>query len=126
MSAAGVDKFIVHARKALLNGLSPEQNRTIPPLRYPVVYQLAQDFPGLELIINGGITSVKNIKQHMSHVNGVMIGRQAWNTPYLFAEIEEEIFNNPRVPSRTEVFDLYLGMTPTLPVLSSASLTSLL
>ncbi len=85
---AGVDKLIVHARKAWLKGLSPKQNREIPPLEYDRVYQLKQDFPELKIHINGGICSVEEIHRHLQQVDGVMIGREAYHRPWILAEIE--------------------------------------
>ncbi len=85
---AGVACVIVHARKAWLQGLSPKQNREIPPLNYPYVYQLKNDFPELPIAINGGITGIDQISQHLNHVDRVMIGRAAYQNPYLLAEVE--------------------------------------
>ena len=86
VAAAGCTRFIVHARTAWLQGLSPKQNREIPPLRYDDVYRLKQDFPTLDIEINGGIETVANIKTHLQHVDGVMIGRAFYHNPYLLAE----------------------------------------
>ena len=86
VAAAGCTRFIVHARTAWLQGLSPKQNREIPPLRYDDVYRLKQDFPALQIEINGGIGGIEDIKSHLQHVDGVMIGRAFYHTPYLLAE----------------------------------------
>ena len=86
VAAAGCTRFIVHARTAWLQGLSPKQNREIPPLRYDDVYRLKQDFPTLDIEINGGIETVADIKTHLQHVDGVMIGRAFYHNPYLLAE----------------------------------------
>ncbi|WP_289047429.1 tRNA dihydrouridine(20/20a) synthase DusA [uncultured Psychrobacter sp.] len=86
VAAAGCTRFIVHARTAWLQGLSPKQNREIPPLRYNDVYRLKQDFPTLDIEINGGIEIVADIKTHLQHVDGVMIGRAFYHNPYLLAE----------------------------------------
>lgn len=86
VAAAGCTRFIVHARTAWLQGLSPKQNREIPPLRYEDVYRLKQDFPTLDIEINGGIETVADIKTHLQHVDGVMIGRAFYHNPYLLAE----------------------------------------
>ncbi|WP_230656843.1 tRNA dihydrouridine(20/20a) synthase DusA [Psychrobacter sp. I-STPA10] len=86
VAQAGCQRFIVHARTAWLQGLSPKQNREIPPLRYDDVYRLKQEFPSLFIEINGGITTIEEIKQHLSHVDGVMIGRAAYQNPYIMAE----------------------------------------
>ncbi len=86
VKAAGCQTFIIHARKAWLKGLSPRQNRTVPPLRYDVVYQLKRDFPELEIIINGGIKTLEEVGTHLREVDGVMIGREAYDNPFLLAE----------------------------------------
>ena len=86
VAAAGCTRFIVHARTAWRQGLSPKQNREIPPLRYNDVYRLKQDFPTLDIEINGGIETVADIKTHLQHVDGVMIGRAFYHNPYLLAE----------------------------------------
>jgi len=88
VARAGCDRFIVHARKAILHGLSPRENRTIPPLRYDDVYGLKADFPALRIEINGGITTLLQTTTHLQHVDGVMIGRAAYDHPYLFAEAD--------------------------------------
>ncbi|MCH9770717.1 MAG: tRNA dihydrouridine(20/20a) synthase DusA [Gammaproteobacteria bacterium] len=89
---AGCHTLIVHARKAWLKGLSPKQNREVPPLNYSCVYQLKQDFPTLEIIINGGIKTLMDIKNHLNFVDGVMLGRAAYANPYLFANIDQVIY----------------------------------
>ena len=86
------DTFIIHARKAWLSGLSPKQNREIPPLDYPRVYQLKQDFPQLTLAINGGIKTIDEAKEHLTHLDGVMIGREAYQNPGLLVEIDRQLF----------------------------------
>ena len=87
VAASGCTRFIVHARTAWLQGLSPKQNREIPPLRYDDVYRLKQDFPTLDIEINGGIESVADIETHLKHLDGVMIGRAFYHNPYLLAEV---------------------------------------
>ena len=84
---------------------TPKQNLNIPPLKYDYVYKLKKDFPDDEVIINGGITSVNEIKSHLDKTDGVMIGRAAYHTPYLLAEIEKDIFNNKDVQSRQDVIE---------------------
>ena len=101
----GVKTFIVHARKAILGKFTPKQNLNIPPLKYDVVYNLKKDFKNEEIIINGGITSTDQIKNHLSKVDGVMIGRSVYHSPYFLAEIEKEIFKNNNTPSRQEVIE---------------------
>jgi tRNA-dihydrouridine synthase A len=86
ISEAGCSTFIVHARNAVLKGLSPKENREIPPLKYEYVYRLKRDFPRLQIVINGGITSVEAMKKHLEHVDGVMLGRVAYHTPWLLAD----------------------------------------
>lgn len=109
IAQTGCTVFIIHARKAWLNGLSPKQNREIPPLRYDVVHQLKKDFPHLTIIINGGIKTMTEIKEQLTHVDGVMIGREAYSNPYLLAEIEKDIFSweNP-IATRHEVIAQFL------------------
>ena len=109
VAEAGCEVFIVHARKAWLQGLSPKENREIPPLNYPWVYRLKQDFPGLTVVINGGITSLDQCRQHLEHVDGVMLGREAYQNPWLLAEIDSELFgmDNP-ASSRDDVIEALL------------------
>ena len=103
LKSTGVKTFIIHARKAMLGKFTPKQNLNIPPLKYDYVYRLKKDFPNDEIIINGGITSSDEINDHLQNVDGVMIGRAAYHTPYFLADIEKEIFKNENVPSRQEV-----------------------
>ena len=105
LKVTGVKTFIIHARKAMLGKFTPKQNLNIPPLKYEYVYKLKEDFPDEEIIINGGITSVLEIKPLLEKTDGVMIGRAAYHTPYLLADIEKEIFNNDDVPSRQDVIE---------------------
>lgn len=92
VAEAGCETFVVHARIAILEGLSPKENREIPPLKPELVYQLKRDFPNLEITINGGITSFDQIDQHMEHVDGVMLGREAYHNPYLMAEVDNRLY----------------------------------
>ncbi len=101
----GVKSFIVHARKAMLGNFTPKQNLNIPPLKYELVYKLKKDFNKEEIIINGGVTSTDQIKDHLKKVDGVMIGRAIYHSPYLLADIEKEIFNNNSILSRQEVIE---------------------
>ncbi len=104
VAAAGADRFTVHARKAVLGGLSPKENRTVPPLRYPDVYRLKQERPTLTIEINGGIRDLVATTQHLEHVDAVMIGRAAYDDPYLFAAVDERFFADPApVPGRAEI-----------------------
>lgn len=95
VAVAGCQHFIMHARKAWLKGLSPKENREIPPLNYAAVYQLKKDFPDLQISINGGIKTVTEIQTHLQHVDGVMLGRQAYHEPYLLAEIDHALHETP-------------------------------
>ena len=94
---AGCEHFIVHARKAWLQGLSPKQNRDIPPLNYERVYGLKQDNPNLLISINGGITSLDQAKEHLKHVDGVMMGREVYANPYILSEVDSAIYEIPAV-----------------------------
>lgn len=106
---AGCTTFIVHARKAWLQGLSPKQNREIPPLDYDKVYQLKRDFPQLEIIINGGIIAIDDSLQHLQQVDGVMLGRAAYHNPYLLAEVDRTLFaDNRPMKSRDQVLEDFL------------------
>ena len=100
---AGSKKFIIHARKALLKKLSPKENLNIPPLKYDFVYKLKNHFKKDEIIINGGIKTINEINDHLKKVDGVMIGRAIYHSPYFLAEIEKEVFGNKEVPTRSEV-----------------------
>jgi tRNA-dihydrouridine synthase A len=95
VAATGCDRFSVHARKAWLKGLSPKDNRDIPPLRYGDVYRLKQDFPHLTIEINGGIVTLAQAQAHLQHVDAVMIGRAAYDQPYLFAAADSQVFASP-------------------------------
>jgi tRNA-dihydrouridine synthase A len=87
---AGCTTYIVHARKAILSGLSPKENRLVPPLNYPRVYRLKKEFPQLQIILNGGVASIDDCREHLRHVDGVMIGRQAYHQPWFLTELEQE------------------------------------
>ena len=103
ISQAGCKTIILHARKAILKGLSPKENLKIPKLNYQMVYEIKKSNPELEIIINGGITSIEDIKKQLDYVDGVMIGRAIYQNPYLLADIEKIIFQNQEVLSREEV-----------------------
>ena len=105
LKSTGVKTFVIHARKAILGKFTPKQNLNIPPLKYEMVYKLKEDFKELDIIINGGISSSEQIKKHIKKVDGVMMGRSIYHSPYLLADIEKEIFNNENVPSRQEVVE---------------------
>jgi len=91
---AGCQTFIIHARKAWLSGLSPKENRAVPPLHYDRVYRLKQDFPALTIVINGGIADLNQASAHLQHTDGVMLGRAAYQTPYLLAEVDQGLFGS--------------------------------
>ena len=106
LANAGCAAFIIHARKAWLKGLSPKENREIPPLDYDRVYRLKTDFPDLEIVINGGITTLDAAEAHLRRVDGVMMGREAYHNPWILAEVDRRLYGDPdRGPSRPEVVD---------------------
>ena len=100
---AGCKTIILHARKAILKGLTPKQNLSIPKLNYERVYEIKKENPDLEIVINGGITNTEDIKKHLEICDGVMIGRAIYQNPYFLSEIEKEIFSNNIVPSREDI-----------------------
>jgi tRNA-dihydrouridine synthase A len=101
---AGCEVFIVHARNAILKGLSPKENREIPPLKYDYAYRLKRDFPHLEISINGGIKTLDEVEEHLKHVDGVMLGREAYHNPYVLADVDARFYGAADVaPSREEV-----------------------
>ena len=109
VSDAGCRSFIVHARKAWLKGLSPKENRDIPPLNYERVHRLKARRPDLEVTVNGGITSLEACEAHLNHVDGVMVGRAAYQTPWLLASVDEQIFGTgAKVRTRLEALETYL------------------
>ena len=100
---AGCEVFIVHARNAILKGLSPKENREIPPLKYDYAYRLKRDFPSLEIIINGGIKTLDEVELHLAHVDGVMLGREAYHNPYVLAEVDMRFYGAATpVPTREQ------------------------
>ncbi len=102
----GCETFIVHARIAILEGLSPKENREIPPLKYDWVYRLKQTFPDLEIILNGGVATLDQTETHLQHVDGVMIGREAYHNPWILAQADQRIFGEShRQPERQEVIE---------------------
>ena len=98
VSAAGCTRFIIHARKAWLKGLSPKENREVPPLRYELVYRLKSEFPHLDISLNGGIRTLEAAAEHLRHVDGVMIGRAAYENPYILAEADRRLFGASEPP----------------------------
>jgi tRNA-dihydrouridine synthase A len=104
VQAAGCDTFIIHARKAYLQGLSPKENRTVPPLNYDFAYRIKQEYPELVIVVNGGIENLEQVKTHLNNVDGVMLGRAAYHNPYLLAHVDARIFSDPHpVPSREAI-----------------------
>ena len=103
INTAGCNTVILHARKAILKGLSPKQNLSIPKLNYKMVYDIKKENPNLEIIINGGITKINEINNHLNHCDGVMIGRLIYQNPFFLVEIEKKIFNKQHNPTREEV-----------------------
>ena len=108
MKGAGAKTFILHARKAILNGLTPKQNLNIPKLNYDMVYKIKKENPDLEIIINGGISKIDEINKHLNFCDGVMIGRSIYQNPYSLVEIEREIFKTKNNPSREQVAEKLL------------------
>lgn len=109
VAAAGCDTFIVHARNAWLKGLSPKQNREVPPLRYDVVYRLKRERPDLTIAINGGIKTIDAARAHLAEVDGVMVGREAYSQPYFLARVDQDIFAaGEESPDRDAVLEAYL------------------
>jgi len=109
VAAAGCRVFIIHARKAWLSGLSPKENREIPPLSYDTVYRLKQTFPDLTVVINGGITKLAEVETHLHEVDGVMIGRAAYENPWLLAEIDGNLLGGVVPESRHAALGGYIG-----------------
>jgi tRNA-dihydrouridine synthase A len=107
---AGCQTFVIHARHARLDGLSPRQNRSLPPLRYGDVHHLKRDHPDLEIVLNGGLRTLEEARTHLEAVDGVMLGREAYINPYLLARVDQEIFSEERsVPSRREVLEAFFS-----------------
>ena len=110
IAEAGCNTVTVHARKAYLSGLSPKENRTIPPLRYEYVYKIKQECPQLTIILNGGLDDMDEVQNHLKEVDGVMIGRKAYEDPYFLANVDEKIFNVQKLTSsRHEILTNYLA-----------------
>ena len=109
VAESGCKTFIVHARKAILAGLSPKENRDVPPLQYDRVYKLKALFPDLEIIINGGIKTLSDSETHLQHVDGVMLGREAYHNPYLMADVDHTIYEAPSAEvSRSDILRNYV------------------
>jgi tRNA-dihydrouridine synthase A len=109
VAAGGCDTFVVHARIAILAGLSPKENRDIPPLQYERVHRLKQRYPELKISINGGIKTLSQCREQLNHVDGVMMGREAYQNPYILASVDRNLFGSDSVvPSRQTVMQRYL------------------
>lgn len=108
IASTGCNTFIIHARKAWLAGLSPKQNRDIPPLQYDIVHRIKKDFPELTIILNGGVKTISDIDAQLPYVDGVMIGRAAYSNPYLLAEIQAKYFNNKDILCRIAVIKKFI------------------
>lgn len=109
VAGAGCETFIVHARKAWLKGLSPKENRDIPPLKYELVYQLKQELPELEILINGGIKTTEESQAHLQHVDGVMVGREAYQNPWMLQQVDPVLYGTqPQFETRKAVIRAYL------------------
>lgn len=115
VSEAGCETFIVHARKAWLKGLSPKQNRDVPPLNYDLVYQMKREFPQLDIIINGGIKTIDDCTHHLQHVDGVMVGREAYHNPYMMNKVDEVIYgvNDTGLVTQLDVLEDYMAYMQT-------------
>jgi tRNA-dihydrouridine synthase A len=120
VAQAGCQHFIIHARKAWLSGLSPKQNRDIPPLDYSRVYQIKKDFSALEISINGGIKTLAEANDHLQHIDGVMIGREIYNSPYMLSAADQQIYGENNVlisreqviTAMVEYINAYVSATP--------------
>ena len=109
VAEAGVRTFVIHARKAILQGLNPKENRTVPPLNHARVHRMKERFPQLEIITNGQITSMEDCRAHLAHVDGVMVGRAAYQTPWLLSEVDPALFGTPApVKSRVEAVERFM------------------
>jgi tRNA-dihydrouridine synthase A len=108
VAKGGCQVFVIHARKAILQGLSPKQNRDIPPLCYDRVYRVKKDFPQLRIVINGGIRSTDDAQEHLLHVDGVMIGREAYRNPWILSEFDDRLGPGRPLESRAEVIKAYI------------------
>ena len=107
---AGCQTVIVHARKAWLQGLSPRENREIPPLHYDYVYKLKQAYPEQEIVVNGGIKDAADVSKHLEHVDGTMVGRVAYQNPYALIDVEKAVFNSAKeMPDRAKIVESYLS-----------------
>lgn len=105
---SGCTVFIVHARKAWLNGLSPKENREVPPLNYDWVYELKAKHPDLTIVVNGGVDTLADCETHLAHLDGVMMGREAYHNPYVLAEVDRQLFGGDQTPSREQALQAFI------------------
>lgn len=117
---AGIDSLVVHARKAWLNGLSPKQNRTVPPLHYDYVHRIKKEYPSLPVVINGNITQLSDIDVHLQQLQGVMIGRLACDNPYQIATIHHHLYPEDPLKSRTQILEQYFEYLNSKPIKSGS------
>ncbi len=110
LAEAGCPVFIVHARNAILKGLSPKENREIPPLKYDYVYQLKRDFPGSTFVLNGGVTTIAQMQAHLQHVDGVMLGREAYHNPYLLSGVDRDFYADDHAIATRESIEAALAI----------------
>lgn len=113
LAGVGIEVFIVHARKAHLKGLSPSENRSLPPLRYEWVYRLKQDFPQLTFVLNGGVRALEEAQMHLAHVDGVMLGRAVYDDPFVLEQADLKLFGLTHSTTRLEVVQAMLRYTQT-------------
>lgn len=109
VAEGGCESFIVHARKAVLGGLSPKENREVPPLRYDMVYRLKEELPHLEIVLNGGVRTLAAVDEALARADGAMIGREAYQDPYFLAAVEQRVFGAPPPPDRRQVLDGFIA-----------------
>ncbi len=108
VAGAGCETFMVHARNAVLKGLSPKDNREVPPLKYDYAYRLKRDFPELNIVVNGGVNTPQAMQSHLAHVDGVMLGRVAYHDPYVLAQASARLFGEPLRPRSAIVEDMFV------------------
>jgi len=107
LDQAGLQTVIIHARIAILKGLSPKQNRSVPPLNYDFVYRIKKEMPHLNIVINGGIDSVEQAQEHLKYVDGVMLGRAIWNNPWLLNDLQQKLFDSTTSVTRDDILKYY-------------------
>lgn len=108
VKTSGCQVFIVHARKAWLNGLSPKENREVPPLNYDWVYELKAKYPELTIVVNGGVNTLADCETHLAHLDGVMMGREAYHNPFVLAGVDQQLFDDGQMPNREQVLQAFI------------------